>query len=108
MRDMTRELLIRASRPMHMTRTRGSSAPALFTLCAIHAFLIPLSDVSARLAANGFAHPSLLPSLFTFLRGTKNFALNRPHLTRDIVRRLDAIKFKTCRIVLRQFREIEP
>lgn len=56
MRDMTRELLIRASRPMHMTQTRESSAlrPSPFVL---HAFLVRLSDVSARLAPNGSTPP---------------------------------------------------
>lgn len=39
-------------------------------------------------------HPTL-----TFFYGTKNFPLNRPHLTRGIVRCFDAIKFEIHRLI---------
>jgi len=92
---MTRELLIRASRPMHMTRTRESSAlhtlhPSRSTL----SFLVRLSDVSTRLATN-----SSIPPL-RFSAEQKNFPLNRPHLTRDIARScLDVIKIEMRRVI---------
>jgi hypothetical protein len=100
MRDMTRELLIRTSRPMHMTRTRESSAlrPSTF---AFHAFSRSSLPMFPRDLPRMVPHPSL-----TFLHGTKNFPPNRPHLTQGIARFLDAIKFEISPRLFSAYREV--